>query len=221
MTNLDSVLKSRDITLPTKGHLVKATVFPVVMYGCELGHKESWAPKNCCFWTVVLEKTLENPLDCKEIRPVNPKGNQSWIVIGRTYAKVEAPKLWPPDVKSQLTGKDLNAGKDWRWREGDDRGWDFWMASLTQWTWVWVSSGRWWRTGKPGVLQSMGSKVRHNWMTKQPSKCHLNNLRSVFTRSRFHLKKLLSLFIHKKQLLIHESFALRLQQFSHLFRLHC
>ena len=69
MTNLDSVLKSRDITLPTKGHLVKATVFPVVMYGCELGHKESWAPKNCCFWTVVLEKTLESPLDCKEISP--------------------------------------------------------------------------------------------------------------------------------------------------------
>ena len=220
MTNLDSVLKSRDITLPTKGHLVKATVFPVVMYGCELGHKEGWAPKNCCFWTMVLEKTLERPLDCKKFRPVNPKGNQSWIVI---YGKVEAPILWPPDVKSQLTGKNLDAGKDWRWREGDDRGWDFWMASLTQWTWVWVRSRRWWRTGKPGVLQSIGSKVRHNWATEQQNLLNViwTNLHSIFTRSRFHLKKLLSFFIHKKQLLIHENFALRLQQFSHIFRLHC
>ena len=167
MTNWDSILKSKDITLPTKVCLVKAMVFPVVMYGCELGCKESWVQKNGCFETVVLEKTFENPLDCKEIRPVNPKGNQSWIVIGRTYAKVEAPKLWPPDVKSQLIGKDLNAGKDWRWREGDDRGWDFWMASLTQWTWVWVSSGRWRRTGKPGVLKFMGSqRVGHDWATE-------------------------------------------------------
>ena len=75
MTNLDSILKNRDITLPTKIHLVKATVFPVVMYGCELDYKESWVPKNWCFWTVVLEKTLESPLDCKEIQPVHPKGN--------------------------------------------------------------------------------------------------------------------------------------------------
>ena len=77
MTNLDSILKSRDIILPTKVRLVKAVVFPVVMYGCELDYKESWVPKNWCFWTVVLEKTLESPLDCKEIQPVNPKGNQS------------------------------------------------------------------------------------------------------------------------------------------------
>ena len=77
MTNLDSILKSRDITLTTKVHLVKAMVFPVVMYGCELDYKESWAQKNWCFWTVVLEKTLESPLDCKEIQPVHPKGNQS------------------------------------------------------------------------------------------------------------------------------------------------
>ena len=84
MTNLDSIFKSRDITLKTKVHLVKAMVFPVVMYGCELDHKESWTPKNWCFWTVVLKNTLESPLDCKEIQPVNPKGNQSWIFIGRT-----------------------------------------------------------------------------------------------------------------------------------------
>ena len=82
MTNLDSILKNRDITLPTKVRLVKAMLFPVVMYGCELDYKESWAPKNWCFWTVVLENTLKSPLDCKEIQPAHPKGNQSWIFIG-------------------------------------------------------------------------------------------------------------------------------------------
>ena len=109
MNNLDSILKSRDITLPTKIHLVKA------MGMWELDYKESWVPKNWCFWTVMLEKTLENPLDCKEIKPVNPKGNQSWIFISRTDA--EAPILWPPDVKNWLTGKDPGAGKDWRREE--------------------------------------------------------------------------------------------------------
>ena len=83
-------------------------VFPVVMYGCE-----SWVPKNWCFWTVVLEKTLESPLDCKEIQPVHPKGNQSWIFTGRTDAEAETPILWPPDVKNWVIGKDPNAGKDW------------------------------------------------------------------------------------------------------------
>ena len=99
MTNLDSILKSRDITLPTKVHLVKAMVFPVVMYGWELDYKESWAPKNWCFWTVVLEKTLESPLDFKEIQPVHSEGDQPWIFTGRTDAEAEAPILWPPDVK--------------------------------------------------------------------------------------------------------------------------
>ena len=117
MTNLDSILKSRDITLPTKVHLVKAMVFPVVMYGCASWTKESWAPKSWCFWTVVLEKTLESPLDCKEIQPVYPKGNQSWVFIGRTDAEAEAPILWPPDEKNWLTGKDPDAGKDWRQEE--------------------------------------------------------------------------------------------------------
>ena len=93
MTNLDSILKSRDITLPTKVHLVKVMVFPVVMYGCELDCEESWVPKNWCFWTVVLEKTLERPLDCKEIQPVHPKGDQSWVFIGRTDAEAETPVL--------------------------------------------------------------------------------------------------------------------------------
>ena len=91
MTNLDSILKSRDITLPTKVRLVKAMVFPVVMW--ELKYKESWVPKNWCFWTVVLEKTFESPLDCKEIQPVHPKGDQSWVFIGKTDAEAETPIL--------------------------------------------------------------------------------------------------------------------------------
>ena len=93
MTNLDSILKSRDTTLPTEVCLVKAMVFPVVMYGCELDREEGWALKNWCFWTAVLEKTLESPLDCKEIPPVHPKGDQSWVFIGRTDAEAETPIL--------------------------------------------------------------------------------------------------------------------------------
>ena len=96
----------------------------------ELDHKESWVPKNWCFWTVVLEKTLESPLDCKEIKIVNLKGNQSWLFIGRTDAKAEAPILWPPDVKVWLTGKDPDAGKDWRqkWTTEDEVvGWHHWL----------------------------------------------------------------------------------------------
>ena len=115
MTNLDSILKSRGITLPTKVHLSSQG------YGFSSGHvwmweldyKESWALKNWCFWTVVLEKTLESPLDCKEIQPVHPKGNRSWIFIGRADVEAETPILWPPDVKNWLIGKDPDAGKDW------------------------------------------------------------------------------------------------------------
>ena len=112
----------------------------------ELDSKKGWVLKNC-FWTVVLEKT-ESPLDCMEIKPVNPKGKQPWIVTGRTHA--EAPILWPLDAKSQLSGKDLDSGKDWGQEEKGMR-WDGWMALLTQWTWIWANSRRWW-TGKPGVL---------------------------------------------------------------------
>ena len=96
-----------------KVHLVKAIVFLVVIYGCELDHKESWAPKNWCFWTVVLEKTLESLLDCKEIQPVHPKGNQSWIFIGKTDLEAETSIFQPPDVKNWLIGNDSVAGKDW------------------------------------------------------------------------------------------------------------
>ena len=133
----------------------------------ELDYKESWALKNWCFWTVVLEKTLESPLDCKEIQPVHPKGNQSLIFIGRTDAEVQTPILWPPDAKNWLTGKDSDAGKRLKaGGEGDDRGWDGCMASPTQRTWVWTSSGSWWWMGKPGMLQSMGlQRVRHYWVT--------------------------------------------------------
>ena len=101
----------------------------------QLDHKEAWAPKNQYFWTIVLEKTLESPLDCKEIKPVNPKGNQSWIFIRRTDAEAEAPKLWPPDARNWLTGKDPDAGKDWRQEEKgmtDDEmvGWHHSMDSM-------------------------------------------------------------------------------------------
>ena len=112
-TNLYSILKSRDITLLTKVHLVKAIAFNIHVWMWELGRKEGWVSKDWCFWTVVLEKTLESPLDWKEIKPVNPKGNQSWVFIGRTDAEVEAPILWPPDVKRWLIRKDSDAGKDW------------------------------------------------------------------------------------------------------------
>ena len=122
----------------------------------ELNYKERWALKNWCFWTVVLDNTLESPLDCKEIKPVNPKGNHSWIFIGRTDAEAVTPILWPPHAKNRLIGKDLDAGKDWRQEKGDERGWDGWMASPTQGTWVWASSGSWRWTGNSGVLQSMG-----------------------------------------------------------------
>ena len=105
-------IKKQRHHLDDKGPYGKSYVFPVVMYGYELDHKESWVLKNWCFWTVVLEKTLESPLDSKEIKPVNPKGNQSWIFIGR-----KTPILWPPDAKSQLMGKDSDAGKNWRQEE--------------------------------------------------------------------------------------------------------
>ena len=128
----------------------------------ELDCKESW-----CFWTVVLEKTLESPLYCKEIKPVNPKENQSWMFIGRTDVEVDVPILWPPDAKNWLTrkapdGATLKAGG-----ERDNRGWDGWMTSPIWWTLLWGSSGSWWWTGKPGVLQSMGSQgVGKDWATE-------------------------------------------------------
>ena len=127
MTNTDNILKSWDVTLPTK---VKAMVFPVVMYGCEsctIMKAECWR----CFWTVVLEKTLESALDYKEIKSVHPKGDQSWVFIGRTDVEAETPILWPPDGKSWLIRKDPNSGNDWRQEEetteGEMVGWHHWL----------------------------------------------------------------------------------------------
>ena len=156
-------------------------------------HKESWVPKNWWFLTVVLEKTLESPLDCKEIQPAHPKGNQSWVFIGRTDVETETPILWPPDVKSWLIWK-----KPWYWErlraggEGDDRGWDGCMASPTLWTWVWVDSGSWWGTGRPGVLQFMGHKESDmtEWL-------NWTELRFHFQNSYFASVKLVSLSGHK------------------------
>ena len=156
LTNLDSIFKSRDISLPTEVHLVKAMVFPVVMYGYE-----SWTIRKAECWGIDAFElwcwTLESPLDCKEIQPVYPKGNRSWIFIGRTDAEAETPILWPPDAKNWLVRKDLDVGKHWRQEEKGMTGWEGWMASLTQWTRVWVNSGSWWWTGRPGVLPSTGS----------------------------------------------------------------
>ena len=133
----------------------------------EMDCKESWVLKNC-FWTVVLEKPLENPLDCKEIKPVNPKGNWSWIFIGRTDVESETPILWPPDVKKWLIWKDPDAGKDWRreekgMTEDEMVVWRYWLNEH----WVWTSSGSFWWNGKPGMLQSIESqRVGYDWMTE-------------------------------------------------------
>ena len=129
----------------------------------ELDYKESWMPKNWCFLTVVLEKTLESPLDCKEIQPVHPKGNQSWIFIGRTDAEAVTPILWIPHVKN------WHLKRHWCWErlkagvEGKDREWAGWLASPTQKTWVCVGSGSWWWTGRPGMVSQ---RVGHDWVTE-------------------------------------------------------
>ena len=161
MTNLDSILKSRDITLPTKVHVVKALVFPVAMYGCE-----SWTIRKAkrrridAFELWCWRRLLRVPWT---LQPIHHKGNHSWIFTGRTDARAETPILWPPDAKNWLIWKDPDAGKNWRWEKGttEDE-----MVAI-QWTWVWVSSENWWWTGRPGLLQSMGSKiVGHNWATE-------------------------------------------------------
>ena len=157
MTNLDSTLKSRDITLPTKVHLVKAMVFPVVMYGCEswtvmkAEHQRTDAFELWCW------RRLSSPLDYKEIQPVHPKGKHFWMFIGRTDLKVWCEGL-------------THLRRPWYWERlmagagRDDRGWDGWKASPIRWTWVWVDSGSWWWTGRPDVLWFMGSqRVGHNW----------------------------------------------------------
>ena len=128
----------------------------------ELDYKESWALKNWCFWSVVWEKTLESPLDCK-VKPVDPKGSQSWLFIGRNDAEAETPVLWPPDVKNWHIWKDPDAGKDWRQEEkGTQR--IRWLDCITNWwIWVWASSRSWWWTGKPVFLLSMPLNTAGLW----------------------------------------------------------
>ena len=168
MTNLDSIFKSRHY-FANKGLSSQGCGFSsghVWMW--ELDCEESRAPKNWCFWTVVLEKTLESPLDCKDIQPVHPKGDQSWVFIGRTDAETETPILWSPDTKSWLIGKDPDAGEDWRQEEKgltEDKtvGWYHWLNAHE-----FEQARRQRRTGKPGVLQSLGSqRVRHDLATEQ------------------------------------------------------
>ena len=133
----------------------------------ELDCKENWALKNWCFWTVVLEKTLESPLDCKRILSFHPKGDQSWVFIGKTDAETETPILWPPDVKSWLIWKDPDAGKDWGKEEKGEQRMIWLDPSPAQWTWVWLNPGSWWWTGRPGMLQCMGSqRVGNDWVTE-------------------------------------------------------
>ena len=141
MTNLDSILKSRDITFVNKGPSSQGYGFSSShVWMWELDHKESWKPKNWCFWNVVLEKTLESPLDYKEIQPVHLKEDQSWVFFGRNDAKAETPKLWPPDWKSWFIWKDPDAGKDWRQEEkgtteDEMAGWHHWLDGReSQWT---------------------------------------------------------------------------------------
>jgi len=133
----------------------------------ELDYKESWVPKNWCFWTAVLEKTLKSPLDCMEIQPVHPKGNQSWIFIGRTDAEAETPTLGHLKWRTDSFEKTLMLGKIEGGRRRDNRGWDGWMASPTQWTCIWASSGSWWWTGEPcaavhGVTKSQ-TRLSNYW----------------------------------------------------------
>ena len=167
-TNLDSILKSREITLPTKVHLVKAMVFPVVMYGCE-----SWTVKKAEHWRIdafevwCWRRLLRLPWTARRSSQSILKEISSECSLEELMLKLKLQYFGHLMRRANSFEKILMLGKIEGGGEGDDRGWDGWMASLTQWTWVWVDSGSWWWTGKPGVLQSMGSqRVGHDWATK-------------------------------------------------------
>ena len=133
MTNLDSILKAETLFCQQGPSSQSYGFSSSHVWMWELDYKESWVPKKWCFWPVVLEKTLESPLDCKEIQSVHSKGDQPWVFFRRNDAKAETPVLWPPHAKSWLTGKDCDAGRDWARKRRGQRGWDGWMASPTQW----------------------------------------------------------------------------------------
>ena len=162
MTNLDSILKSRHYSANKSPFSQSYDFSGSHVWMWEMDYKENWAQKNWCFWTVVLDKILESPLDCEQIQPVHPKGDQSWVFTGGTDVEVEGHLTGSWLIWKDPDGKRLKM-------EGkvDDRGWDGWMASPTQWPWVWVGSGSWWWIGRPGMLWFMGSQgVRHNWATE-------------------------------------------------------
>ena len=162
MTNIDSILKSRDITFPTKVLSSQGYGFSSShVWMWELGCEESWAPKNWCFWTVVLEKTLETPLDCKEIQPVHPKGDQPGCSLEGLMLKLKLQYFGHLMQRADSLEKTLMLGKIRAGGEADNGGWDGWMASSTWWCWSW-----WW-TRRPGMLRFMGSqRVGHNWVTE-------------------------------------------------------
>ena len=190
MTNLDNILKKQRHNFVNKCPSSQCHGFSSShVWIWELDYKESWVPKNWCFWTVVLEKTFESSLDCKEIQPVHPKGDQSWVFIGRTVAEAEDPILWPLETKNWLIGKDPDAGKDWRQEEKGPREdemveWHHWLDGL------WTSSGSWWWTGKSGMLQSMGSqRVKHNWVTELSSLKNFLNVSQIMSSPSLKLLK--------------------------------
>ena len=193
----DSILKSRDISFPTKVRLVKAMIFSsghVWMW--ELDCEERWAPNNWCFWTVVLEKTLESPLDCKEIQPVHPKGDQSWVFIGRTDAEAEIPILWPPHVKSWLIGKDSDGGRDYGQEEkgtteDEMAGWHHRLDRHAFELTLGVGDGQ----GGLACCDSWGRRVGQDWATE---------LNWIHIRG----QKLVSLIIYVFQLRSSISFSL-------------
>ena len=169
MTNLESIFKSRE------RHYFANKGLSSQGYGFSSGHvwmreldcEESWAQKNWCFWTVVLQKTLESPLDCKEIQPIHPRRS----VLGVHWW--DWCWSWNSNTLATWCRELTHWKRPWCWErlrageEGDDGGWNGWMVSLTQWTWFWVDSGSWWWTGRPGVLRFMGSqRVGHNWATE-------------------------------------------------------